>query len=93
MNRYSENYIMTIDPEWASDVAALEQIRENVREFNKEAKRKQRVVLRGRKPILKKIRTCVSCGCGHSAVSYDYFGNVVGGLKNAQRIDVYIYYR
>ena len=43
--------------------------------------RKMRVCARGRKPIIK------------SGSSYDWGGNIVGGLSNAGEYDVYIYER
>jgi hypothetical protein len=49
--------------------------------LNSLTKDKFRVCLRGRNPILKVNK------------SYDRGGNIVGGINNAQRADVYIYPR
>ncbi len=57
--------------------------------------KKKRVVLRGRKPEVKmEIKRNFWTGeTRKGSVSYDWAGNIVGGIKNATKIDVYIYDR
>ena len=83
MIRYSTSYVTTIDFLSTVDMEKLQAIRDSVRVLNSLTKNsKFRVCLRGRKPIVKVKNK-----------SYDFGGNVVGGIKNAQRADVYIYPR
>lgn len=84
MIRISNSYVTTIDFLSTVDMEKLQAIRDSVRVLNSLTKSsdKFRVCLRGRKPILKVKNK-----------SYDSGGNVVGGIKNAQRADVYIYVR
>ena len=81
MMRYSTTYVTTIDFMSTSDMEKLQAIRASVRVLNSLTKDKFRVCLRGRNPILKVNK------------SYDRGGNIVGGINNAQRADVYIYPR
>jgi|LakMenE01Jun11ns_1017448.scaffolds.fasta_scaffold9693082_2 hypothetical protein len=82
MMRYSTTYVTTIDFMSTSDMEKLQAIRASVRVLNSLTKNsKFRVCLRGRNPILKVNK------------SYDRGGNIVGGINNAQRADVYIYPR
>ncbi len=83
MMRTSTNYVTTIDFMSTVDMEKLEAIRASVRVLNSSLRNsKFRVCLRGRKP-LSKINN----------KSYDWGGNIVGGICNAQRADVYIYPR
>ena len=72
---------MTVDVNSASDMAQLELIKKTVATVNQNRTQKKRVVVRGRKPINKIY------------YSYDRGGNIVGGLRNASKLDVYIYDR
>ena len=79
--RKSTSYIMTVDVNSASDMAQLELIKKTVATVNQNRTQKKRVVVRGRKPINKIY------------YSYDRGGNIVGGIRNASKLDVYIYDR
>ena len=79
--RTSKNYITTLDPLSAEDMFKLKLIKDAVFIANINRLDKKRVVLRGRKPISK------------IHYSYDRGGNIVGGIKNASKYDVYIYGR
>ena len=101
MNRTSTSYLCTLDVNSASDMADLALIRKTVRISNKIIKSRtlmnnvhiqQRVVVRGRKPVIKmKVNGMYTRSKG--PVSYDQGGNIVGGLANATMLDVYIYDR
>lgn len=92
MKRTSENYIMTVDPMSVVDMEKLELIKKTVSTTNKYNNKKKRVVLRGRRPMQTKlIRDFWTGKTGRRG--YDWAGNIVGGLKNATRLDVYIYER
>jgi hypothetical protein len=80
--RSSENFIMSVDPLSSSDIRRLVAIKQSVKATNKITNIKSRVVVRGREAV-EKINN----------QSYDRFGNIVGGLGNACRFDVYIYQR
>jgi hypothetical protein len=56
---------------------------------------KKRVIKRGRKAItkMKAVHPYYSWCNSKGPVSFDYFGNIVGGIKNAAEIDVYLYDR
>ena len=84
MKRISNNYLTTLDVNSASDMIRLNEIKDTIRISNRSIfnNRKLRVVLRGRKPIVKTGR-----------YSYDWCGNIVGGIANASKLDVYIYTR
>jgi len=72
----------------------LVMIKKVVKSINYRNPNKKRVVLRGRKPAVKMI---VQNHWIHKAtpnpVSYNWAGNIVGGIKNATKIDVYVYDR
>jgi len=93
----SKSYVGTFDVNSASDMIELDKIRkEIIPAVNAKTSKKVRLVLRGRKPINKlEINTLPhgSCMVRKRVVSYDYFGNIVGGLKNATQLDAYIYRR
>lgn len=101
MERYSESYIATLktlDKNFDED---LKQIKERVKKMNADEKEvgselRYRVCLRGRRPFKKMIAPKPFWDfLPHSPnpVSYDYFGNIVGGLENASEVDVYVYER
>lgn len=100
MERLSESYIATLktlDKNFDED---LKQIKERVKKMNADEKEvgsdlRYRVVLRGRRPFKKMIMNHPHYEWMNSPnpVSYDYFGNIVGGLENASEVDVYVYTR
>jgi hypothetical protein len=88
MKRLSTSYVFTADIKSAGDMMRIDEIKNAISGLNKMTiSTKSRVVLRGRKPEVKKI---TSSG---RAISYDQRGNIVGGIANATMIDVYIYRR
>lgn len=54
---------------------------------------KQRVEIRGRRPKVKMYASHWLCPKSKNKVSYDFGGNIIGGLKNATEFDVYVYER
>lgn len=92
MERKSSSYVFTADVNSVSDMEKLEAIKQAVRVVNKTAYINKRVVLRGRKP-LKKKEVFNFYTDQKSVRSYDFGGNIVGGIANATMIDVYIYDR
>ena len=93
--RTSTSYVTTLDVNSACDMEELVLIKNLVKAINaRNPYKKQRVVLRGRKP---EVKMQVPDGWIHKGsrgpVSYNYFGNIVGGIKNATKIDVYVYDR
>ena len=101
MERLSESYIATLktlDKNFDED---LKIIKERVKKMNLDEKEagselRYRVCLRGRRPFKKMIAPKPFWDfLPHSPnpVSYDYFGNIVGGLENASEVDVYVYER
>ena len=96
MIRQSTSYRFTADILSAADMIQVGELKKHISALNKISKKKYRVVLRGRKPFFKKAVNIYPYGTGMSKValrSHDYFGNIVGGLANASRIDVYVYER
>lgn len=88
MNHKSTSYVCTLDANSASDMETLQVIRKTVKVTNHWSKNKKRVVIRGRKPAMKMTVTGKN-----SPVSYDLGGNIVGGIANATKYDVYVYDR
>ena len=90
--RTSTSYVCTLDVNSACDMERLETIKQMVKTMNQDTtlKYKKRVCLRGRKPRCK--QKIYSQGKIYNR-SYDLAGNIVGGIKNATMIDVYIYDR
>jgi hypothetical protein len=98
--RKSDSYVGTFSIECADDMLQLEELKAMVRNMNTMLKDsgfgqyQYRVCLRGRKPIKKEV-----CPPGYytpgsrGPVSYNYFGNIVGGIANASKYDAYIYRR
>ena len=94
----TNSYVGTFVTSHSGDMEKLQALRESVSLMNKTdafwgtypdyQKRQKRVVVRGRKAIVK-MKTSISKGL----VSYEPGGNVVGGLANAGEFDVYIYDR
>lgn len=92
MERKSSSYVCTLDLASAADMEKLAIIRKTVATSNKYITNKKRVVIRGRKPIVK--QTVTNYWTGKTGFrGFDWAGNVVGGLSNASKIDVYIYDR
>ena len=85
--RNSINYVTTLDPLSAADMEKLYIIKQTIRAANQYSKFKKRVVLRGRRAVDKNYTNSIR------GTSYDRGGNIVGGLRNASRMDVYIYDR
>lgn len=78
-NRFSNNYIgsaYTNDPNYDQYLA---EAKATLKAAQAASNKKLRLVKRGREPFKKQ-----------GTLSYDWGGNVVGGLKNASRIDFYI---
>lgn len=94
MNRKSDSFVARVDTQSAQDMLGLQSIKNTVSFLNKGLPRdlKRRVVIRGRKPIVKMM---ASGGYfrrdSKGPVAYDVFGNIVGGIANASVYDVYIY--
>ena len=86
--RKSHSYVFTADIESAADMIRIQETKNSVRMLNRLSPVKNRVVLRGRKPAVK-----MHLYRSTNAVSYGWFGNIVGGIANATMIDVYIYRR
>jgi hypothetical protein len=94
----SKCYVGTFVTSHSGDMEKLQALRESVSLMNKTdafwgaypdyQKRQKRVVARGRKAIVK-MKTRAS----DIPVSYEWGGNIVGGIKNAGELDVYIYDR
>lgn len=85
MKRTSNNFVTRIDRSKRDDMERLNDIREAVKCINANCKRGSRyrlfrVDVKPRKPINK------DSGYG----GYGYGGNVLGGIENAQFLDVYI---
>lgn len=102
MKRNSDSYIGTFDYGCADDMLRLEDIKDMVKNMNRMLREESygkyqfRVVIRGRKPVEKEEVNIYSYGTGMREMrkrSYDYHGNIVGGIANATRVDAYIYRR
>jgi hypothetical protein len=106
-NHLSQNYRFTIETDNPSDLNQLNALRNNVSEYNKVIRKtnkqrlwlgygkpesQKRVVIRGRKPLSKGTVTSFFGGTKHNA-SYDFSGNVYGGIYNATVWDIYVYDR
>ena len=83
---------MTADINSAVDMAQIDIIKKAVAIANKSRVNKKRVVLRGRKPIVK--ARFVNNLTGKVRIGgFDRAGNIYGGIRNASKLDVYIYDR
>jgi hypothetical protein len=78
----------------------LEDLRGMVKTINKVVSQsvksniKHRIVIRGRKPVVKMMRKAgFVTPPSKGPVSYDWGGNIVGGIKNATILDAYLYRR
>ena len=107
--RTSQSYLGTFDVGSVADMQQLEDLRGMVKTINKVVSKsaksniKHRIVVRGRKPVVKMITkagyaTPPSHGVtqwspSRGPVSYDWGGNIVGGIKNATILDAYLYRR
>ena len=91
-NRYSNRYIGSTyvnSKSFASDVIEAKRIFEAAQA---KSDKKLRLEKRGREPFIKEVVRNPWFGYTR-LLSYDWGGNVVGGLSNASRIDFYIYDR
>lgn len=98
--RSSTSYIGSVDTSCATDMIKIEEVRSIVKTMNRYLresnavdrrgmKLQYRVSLKGREAIQKEINPRTG-----NPISYNIWnGDVVGGLKNAGRIDVYIHQR
>ena len=100
MNRVSQSYIGTLKTLDKNFDETLRAFRLRVKGMNQDEKEagsdlRYRLVLRGRRPFKKMIITHPHYKWMNSPnpVSYDYFGNIVGGLENASEVDCYVYER
>lgn len=92
--RKSQSYICTLDVQSVGDMEKLQVIKDTVFVLNKSVGVKKRVVLRGRKPIVKMMDKGGYFYKGSkNPVGFDRGGNIVGGIANASMLDVYIYDR
>lgn len=98
-NRKSTSFIGRFDFRSPGDMAELEMVKNMVRTFNNFQKERGdgyrwRVCLRGRQPFKKmKVERGYYTPGSVGEVSYNYHGNIVGGIRNASCVDVYIYRR
>lgn len=93
-NNRSDSYFFSLDPKNSDDMEMLSRLRAQVSAMNKSNKGKpgyvmQRVIVRGREPMVKQEVSNFWTRQTRIA-GYDFGGNIVGGLKNATRFDVYI---
>ena len=91
-NRVSPYYWFTLDTSSAEDMETLQELRMKISAVNKILGTNERVEIRGRKPIQKMESRAKYTG-KVSTVGYNSDGNIVGGIKNASVIDVYVYNR
>ena len=92
--RTSTSYVCTLDVNSCADMQLLEVIRKTVKVSNFRMANKKRVVVRGRKPSVKMQSAGGYIHRGSKGpVAYDWAGNIVGGIANATKLDVYIYDR
>ena len=86
--RTSTSYVATLHVGSVADMQQLESIKKAVSLTNKFNVLKKRVVVKGRKPIVKRLNNRTG-----NYISYGFGGNIVGGISNAKVYDVYIYDR
>ena len=99
--RYNgDAFVGTFDRESKDDMDQLRMVKEMVSRFNQWSRQsgsdyRWRVVLRGRKPYKKmKVKhPYYSWANSKGEVSYDTWGNVVGGIENARILKAFIYRR
>jgi hypothetical protein len=99
LERNSKSYMLTVSTSSDSDILLLDRIRARVKQINKNLREadvktgsgeslQYYINCRGRVPLSKKINQQTG-----AEYSYNYSGSIVGGLKNASRMDVYLYER
>lgn len=89
-NRKSQDYLMTV-----TSIEELNEVRQKIKEFNRTVRElgyseSQKVVCaKGRRP---KVKYMVYNRYTNKATlrSYNYSGDIVGGLENATEIDIYL---
>lgn len=97
--RSSTSYIGSVNTSCETDMIRVEEVRSIVKTMNKYLresnavdrrgmKLQYRVSLKGREAIQKEINPRTG-----NPISYNLLGDLVGGVKNAGRIDVYIHQR
>lgn len=97
--RTSTSYVGTFDVRSVEDMIKLENFKKTVKSINEDLKLAQavnrygspvryRVALKGRRPFQKQINLRTG-----RPISYNWAGDVVGGLANASQYDVYLYRR
>ena len=91
-NRYSNNYIGSAYTNDSDYEKCLDEAKAIFKQMQASSKRKLRLEKRGREPFEKQEVRNHWHGYTRT-LSYDFGGNVVGGLKNAKRIDFYVYNR
>ena len=94
--RTSTSYQFTADVNSIADMMAIGTLKTHIAALNaRNVGIPKRVVLRGRKPIVKQFvsNSYPFMRKSKSPVGYDFSGNIVGGIKNATMIDVYVYDR
>ena len=94
MSRKSQSYVCTVDVKSVNDMEKLQAIKDTVSAMNRMTATKKRVVIRGRKPIVKMENPGGMFYPGSKGfVGFDRGGNIMGGIKNASMLDVYVYDR
>ena len=99
-DRSSDSYIGSVYANDPSHIEEIQELRQNVKNMNKALRESNavdkrgiaiqyRVSLKGREAIEKAINHRT----GNPISYYTHNGDVVGGIKNAGRIDVYIHRR
>jgi hypothetical protein len=96
--RQSDSYLGTFDVSSEKDMEQLAYLRDMVRSMNKMLKRETgktfRICVRGRAPKAKMVaKDGYFFVASRKPVSYNFGGNIVGGLANATKLDAYIYTR
>lgn len=102
-SRTSNDYLGSIYTEDAGSMLQLEDLRRMVKNLNRDLREfgakdrhgrdiQFRVEVRGREPIEKGSCSHWLFGKADNR-SYDWGGNVIGGIANAKRLDVYMYRR
>ena len=92
-NRTSPNYVCSLDPQSCVDMEMLETIKRTVKVLNKDVKWESIDSVRGLRAVKNYKRVCVKAREAIEKVdgrSYNWSGDLLGGLANAKRFDVYI---
>lgn len=85
----SKHYIATVENN-VEGLSFINHLRIQMRVLNKYSKLKRRVIIRGRQAKQKETRFIYG---RKTTQSYDNCGNIIGGISNAKRFDIYIYNR